>query len=486
MRLNGAWILLIALWLLGTSKASGQTSVNNIATPRPFDPGQNTTNPSSFAVQTQNPFLGSIPIRPLTPGTYNLSLTEAVALALKANLGHVEAEQEHTETKAARLRALSRILPQISVDSTETYRNLVADSLGVPKLGLPNTISAFNYQTAHINYEQHVVDLPAMHELKAANNELQASGAAELDARNVVVLAAVSSYLLAAASQTRLRTAEAQLTTAESVNSLLTNRVQHELSPKIDSTRTQVSLLSAELRVKIARTTLAKDKLALTRIIGLPVEQEFTLADKLDFHPSPLASEDELTKVAEDNRQDIRAARARVAAAQQTEKAASSERLPSLDVRASAGETAFTYGSAHPDYDVEGRISIPIFTGFRIKSQIDEKRALLARRNAELEDVNERAKYEIRIALLDVDAAQTSVQVSNKNRELAIEGLAQALRRFDAEVSNVVELLQAQQALAEAEDNCVASLYSHQLAKLFLIRAMGTAEHDYISYIGAK
>jgi outer membrane protein TolC len=486
MRMSRSNHLTLALYLFSWGWAHGQSSTNSINTPRPFDPGQNSTNPSSFAVQTQNPFLGSIPLRPLTPGTLNLSLREAVALALRANLGYVEAEQEHIETRAARLRALSQLLPQVDVDSTETYRNLVADSLGVPKLGLPNTIGAYNYQTAHVNYHQNLLDLSALRNLKAANRELDASEAAQLDARNVVVLAAVSSYLLTAASQTRLETSEAELKTAQAVDALVANRLEHELSPAIDNTRTQVALLSVQLRVKIARTTLAKDKLALTRIIGLPVEQEFLLTDGLEYHACPVSSDLERMRIAEERRQDIRAAGARVAAAEQAERAASDERLPTLDVRANAGETAFTYGSAHPDYEVEGRVSIPIFTGLRIESETKERRALLARRRAELEDVTERAKYEIRTALLDLDAAETSVEVSNKNYELANDGLVQAQRRFDAGVSNVVEFLQAQQAVAEAQDNRIASLYAHQLAKLFLIRAMGTAEQDYISYVGVR
>ena len=461
--------------------AHAQGSVNSINTPRPFDPGQVTTNPSSFAQQTQNPFLGSIPLRPLTPGTLNLSLRDAVALAVRANLGYVEADQEHIETRAARLRALSQLLPHIDVDSTETYRNLV----GAP-LGIPSTIAAYNYQTAHVNFSEPVLDVPKLRELKAASRELEASKAAELDARNVVVLAAVSSYLLTAASQVRLETAEAEMKTAQAVDEQVANRVAHELSPAIDGTHTRVSFLSAQLRVKIARTTLAKDKLALSRIIGLPVEQEFLLTDGLEYHARPEMSDADLIHTADEKRQDIRAAKARVAAAEESEKAASSERLPSIDVHANAGETAFTYGSAHPDYSVEGRVSLPIFTGLRIDSDIKVRRALLARRRAELEDVTERAKYDIRTSLLDIDAAETSVQVSSKNYELATEGQEQAQRRFDAGVSNVVELLQAQQAVAEAQDNRVASLYAHQLAKLFLVRAMGTAEQDYILYIGVR
>jgi outer membrane protein TolC len=457
---------------------------NSVNTPRPFDPGQNTTNPSAFAVQTQNPFLGSVPTGPLVPGILPLSLTDCVNRALRANLGFVESEQEHVQSRAARVKALAALLPQLTVETTQEFRNLVSDPLGVPKLGLPHTIPAFNYQSAHVALDERAFDMQRIHEVRAAGREVEASQAAVADARNVVVLASVSSYLLVAASQTRLETAKAQLTTAVTTDDLLKNRVAQEVSPEIDHIRSSVARRSAELRVKLAATTLAKDKLALTRIIGLRMEQEFSLTDSLSYHEVSEDNLSELLQLASEKRQDIKAAEARTKAAEQSVKAAWSQRIPVLDIKANAGETGPTYSVPYLDYDVAGRISVPVFTGRRIESEVASARAVLVRRQAELADVRARAAYDVRTALLDLDAAETSVQVSLENQQLAKEGLRQAQSRFEHGVSNSVDLIAAQQAVAEAEDNRVASIYANDLAKLMLIRALGTAEQDYMRYIG--
>lgn len=481
----GVWFAIPSL-ALAQSTGNVSPAANSVNTPRPFDPGQNTTNPSAFAVQTQNPFLGSVPTGPVVPGVLPLSLRAAVSLALRANLGHIDAEQDHAQSRVARIRALSALLPQVGIQTTEEYRNLVSDTLGVPKLGLPHTISAFNYQTAHIDYQQRVVDIQALREVKAATREVEASAAGQEDARNVVVLASVSSYLLVAASQTRLETAKAQLATAVATDDLLRSRVGREVSPEIDHIRSQVARRSAELRVKLALTILEKDKLALTRIIGLPIEQEFSLSDGLSYKESPSESLSDLLAAATDKRQDLKAAKARLDAADQTVKAAAAQRLPTFDVRANAGETGTTYGHPYRDYEVEGKVSIPVFTGRRIQSEIDAAKAILAKRRAEFADIRARATYDVRAAALDLDAAETSVEVSLENQALAREGLRQAQSRFDVGVSNTVDLIQAEQASAEAEDNRIASVYAHQLAKLMLIRAMGTAEQDYIHYMGVQ
>jgi outer membrane protein TolC len=87
---------------------------------------------------------------------------------------------------------------------------------------------------------------------------------------------------------------------------------------------------------------------------------------------------------------------------------------------------------------------------------------------------------------LDLRAADKSVEVAKTNTMLAGEGLRQAKDRFEAGVSNSLELIQAEQAVASADDNNIASIYAHNLAKLMLVRSLGTAERDYTTFLGAR
>ncbi len=479
----GAAAALSLFNLLAQGQSTSSTSLlpNSINTPRPFDPGSNTTNPSALAEQAQNPYLGSVPTGALVPGVLPLSLRDAVSRALRANLGLIDTEQGYAEARAARIRAFSTLLPQLSADAAQDYRNLVENTIGINA-----TIAPYNYETAHIYLSQRIVDVRAMHEVAAAKKGVDASNAEFIDARNIVVLAATSSYLLVAAGQVRLDTAKAQLATAVATDQLVRDRVSHEVSPQIEGIRAEVVRRSAEQRVAIASATLEKDKLALTRIIGLPIAQEFLLVDALVYAPAPDQSLDQLIVIARGQRQDIKAAVARLEAANQTVKAQSAERLPTLEVKANAGETGFNYARSIPDYEVGARISLPIFTGRRIEADVLSAKAVLHRRQAELSDIQARAVYDVRTAMLDLRAAETSVEVSGENLKLAKEGLRQARDRFENGVTNSVDLVQAQQDVAEAEDNRVASIYSHSLAKLMLIRATGSAETDYLTYLGVR
>ncbi len=472
--------------LCAQSSGSFAPLSNTISTPRPFDPGSNTTNPSALAVQAQNPFLGSVPLQPLVPGVMKLSLHDAIALALKANLGLVDSEQDHAQSRALRMRALSALLPQLSVDAVQSFRNFPVNTIGGQKLGLPNMIPMYSYQSAHINYSQDVLDMTAIHEVKAAGDEERVSEASLADARNIVVLAASSGYLEVVAGQSRVTAAQAERNSAAALDTLVKDRVRREVSPEIDAIRAHVAYETADQRLTLAKVRFERDKLALTRIIGLQPEQEVALADSISFLPQPEITIDDLVTEAQRERDDLKAAAARVAMARQQVSARNAERLPVVDLHAYGGGAGVNIGSFYGDYEVAGRVSVPIFTGRKIESDIAATRAVLKRRQAEFEDLKARVKYDVRSAYLDLEASSKSVDVARGNLTLADEGLKQSKDRFDAGVANSLELIQAQQAVADAIDNNIASIFAHNLAKLMLIRATGTALQDYPTYLGVK
>ena len=485
-------IALSGVLLLAPPTAGAQSSTtynplqNSIATPRPFDAGTASGNPAALTLPAPNPYLGSVPESAMVSGVLRLTMHDAVVRALHANLGLINTEQDHVQSRAARMRALSVLLPQLSAEAAEVFRNFPVNTIGGQKLGLPNLIPNFNYQTASLDYKQNLVDVSALHEIKASHQEEEMSAAALADSRNIVVLAATSTYLQVAASQSRVKAAQSELDSAKALESLLLDRVKREVSPEIDAIRATVSRQTAEQRLILSQVRLEKDKLALTRIIGLHLEQDFTLTDNTAFLAAPEETLPNLLAAATTDRQDLKAATARVEYARQLLKAQSTQRLPTVDVRANGGEVGVNLGHVYGTYEVEGRISVPLFTGRRIEAGVLSAQATLKRREAELADLEERSKYDVRSSLLDLMAAEKSVEIASANLKLANEGLRESKDRFEAGVSNSVELVQAQQVVTAAEDNNIASVYAYNLAKLMLIRSTGNAEHDYTTYMGVR
>jgi outer membrane protein TolC len=129
---------------------------------------------------------------------------------------------------------------------------------------------------------------------------------------------------------------------------------------------------------------------------------------------------------------------------------------------------------------------VPIYTGGRIRAEVEQAQADLARREAEYEDLKGRVAYDVRVAWLDLSASNSSVKVAERNRSLAERALIQAQDRYANGVTNYLEVLQAQEAGTVAGDNYIQSLFSFNVALISFARAVGGAETRLAELLGGK
>lgn len=457
------------------------TAGSSIATPRPINPAASTTNPSARATQSQNPYLGSVPEEQVTNGPLELDLQQAVDRGLKYNLGLIDSVQADADVQAHRLRALAALLPNISAQAQQSFEDISYSETGIklPPLpgfaGLPATSGNFAYMEARVAATQAIFNAELRDRYHAQGALEAASLLNTKDARDVVVFAVGAAFFQVIASEARVHTAEAQLASARELDTQVSNQFKSEVSPEIDAIRAQVERQTAEQRLINAGNDLEKDKLTLGRITGIPLEQPFTLRESAEYYPMPAGGEAQAT------RYDLAGAAATVRASELSLKAAQAQRLPSLSLNANYGGAGTNPGHFNQVYTVSGGISVPLYTGGRIRADIEEARANLVRRRAEYRDLGGRVKYDIRVAQLDAAASESSVKVSVQNKALAQRALLQSQDRYSNGVTNYLEVVQAQEALAAANENYIQSLFSFNVSKIALARAMGSAEtrlHD--------
>jgi len=140
-------------------------------------------------------------------------------------------------------------------------------------------------------------------------------------------------------------------------------------------------------------------------------------------------------------------------------------------------------GSLHGAFTLEAGVNVPIFTGGRIKGDLTQAEAALRQRKAEAENLRGQIDYDVRTAFLNLQAAREQVEVSRQNVDLANENLSRSKERFASGVTDSVEVVQAEQSLASANDQFIAALYSHNVSKLQLARALGVARTSYSQYL---
>src|SRR6202034_448593 len=185
---------------------------------------------------------------------------------------------------------------------------------------------------------------------------------------------------------------------------------------------------------------------------------------------------DEAIQSAYKARADFQSQMNQVGSAELEKKAAAAERYPSLGAETDYGLSGVNPGSSHSTVDAAATLRIPIFQGGRVHGDVLRADALLTRERQRREDLRARIEQEVRDAYLDLEAAAQEVSVEKSAVALANQTLAQSRDRFISGVTDNIEVVQAQDVLAIANDTYIASLYSYNLAKISLARATGVAE----------
>ncbi len=438
----------------------------------------------------QGSFLGSVPGKP-EPGVVQLSLQDAISRGLRQNLGLLLAGQGVRSSRGERWRQLSALLPNVNTSSYVADSKVDLAEFGFtfkfPGVTIPAVVGPFSYIDSRASVTQNIFDWKAINSTHAASEEAKSAQDTYKDARDLVTLAVGYEYLQAIADEARIDTAAAQLKTAQSLYDQASDQVKAGTSPAIDGLRAQVEMKTRQQQLIQARNDFAIQKLTLARVIGFAPGQQFDLTDKSPYQPFVGLTLESALKQAYDSRSDFKAASADVRAAEYSRKAAEAGYLPSLSVSADYGLAGTVPQlSTHGVFDVRGTLAIPIFQGGKVHGDVLEADARLEESREHLEDLRAQIDQEVRTALLNVESAEQEVAVAQSNIALADQTLAQSRDRFQAGVTDTVEVVQAQETVASAHENYISSLYRDNYAKISLARALGVAEEGVKEYFKGK
>jgi len=432
---------------------------------------------------------GSVPRGPATDQVVQLTLRDAVNAALRYNLGAIEGGENAQIARGQRLLALSNLLPQVSAGASENVEQVNFATFGLSGLklqGIPTVVGPFGYISVDGSISQTLFSFESIQRFRSARTAEQAAQLSYQDILDVVTLTVGNAYLQIIEADSRIKAQEAQVQNARALYDRAVDQVQAGTAPRIEATRTEVQLHTEEYNLSIARNNFEVAKLALGRAIGLPLGQQFELADALPYSDIAPLTTGEALDIAYKARSDLRSALDSQKSAAQTLSAAKGERYPTVAVNGDYGDIGPTFGRSHGDFTFQAGIRVPLFTGGRIKGDITQAEAALRQRKAEAENLRGQVDYDVRTAFLNLNAAKEQVAVAKQNVELANESLTRSKDRFTSGVTDSVEVVQAEQALASANDQYITSLYNHNFSKLSLARALGVARTNYEQYLGAK
>jgi outer membrane protein TolC len=493
---RSAVLHLIASFLILSRTSTGQTagsssqegqSGSSYAGAGPSAPSQSVTAPS---LSGQSPFSGSVPEGKATSEVLPLSFTDALDRGLRNNLGFLLQTDTRLAAHGEKWRELSDLLPHLNASATQSVAQLDFLALGfrfnIPGAHLPTVIGPIGIFESGFYLSQSVFDFNAIERTRGAREDERAAEHSVKNARELVVLAVGNAYLLALAGAARVDTAEAQVETAQTLYDKTSDQLKAGTSPAIDVLRAKVELQSRQEQLIVARNDYAKQKLQLGRVIGLAPGQEFALSTQAPYQPLATAGVDEDLRRAYLARPDYLAAVLQVRAAEERRRAATAEHYPSVDIAGDYGAAGVNVGISHGDFQIGATLNIPITAGGRIHADVLEAEASLRQSREQLENLRGQIDYDVRSALLDLNAAADQVEVARSSVDLANQTLVQARDRFTAGVTDNLEVVEAQESVASANEDYISGLYAHNLAKIELAKAIGYAEQDVKQYFPGK
>jgi outer membrane protein TolC len=413
------------------------------------------------------------------PFSGKLGLNEAIQRGLAYNLGQTGATQALRQAEGQSKVSRSSLLPNLNGTVNETVETTDLQAFGIrfnlPGFVIPSVVGPFNYIDLRAHLSQSVFDFTAINNYRAAGEVAKANRYSAQDARDLIVLAVGGAYLQTIAAKARMASEQAQVNSANAVFEQSTEQLEQGLVAKVDADRNEVQALTHRQRLLSLQNDLAKQKINLARMIGLPANDQYEITDDVPFAPAlPITVEDALRQAFE-YRADLKSADAQVRAATRAHAAAQAERYPSLAVTSDYGAIGTNVGRLQTTYTAAASLKIPIWQGGRTEGDIQQSDATLAQRRAEFEDLKGQIESDVRTAYLDLQAAASQVEVAQRNVQVNKEALELTRQRVEAGVIDNVQYVQAQEQETIAEFDYIDGVFAYNIAKLSLARATGRA-----------
>jgi outer membrane protein TolC len=456
------------------SASSG--SVTTLPSPVQISPQQ---------VQSQS-YQGSVVDQSVVPGVLPLSLDDAITRGLRHNLGLILTSNNETSARSTELAQLQDLLPTVNANIKEAVMETDLQAQGLRISGFPAIIGPYGYQDFRANLDTSLINVASLRNYMASKHYFAGTKLSAQDARNEVILSVGNAYFLVIADQASVFSNQSQLATSKV--SFEQARQEHlaGTSPLLDELRAKVDYQTQQQNLIQAQATLEKDKLALARVIGLPLAQQFTLTDAVPYKALESIDPDAAVTQALANRKDLQDFGEQLKGAHDAMGAAKAERYPTLSFSGDYGDIGVNVRHSHGTGDASGTLDIPVFEEAKIRGDEAQATAQLQQKRAQLSNMRGQIAQDVRDSILDIQASEKQVSVAKSNVQLADEALSEAQQRYAAGVDDNLAVSQAQQQVAQADDQYISSNYQHNVAKLALARALGVADTDLKHYVGGK
>ena len=409
-----------------------------------------------------------------------VTLSDALRIALSNNsiIRIAQSRLDQTSGQYAQSRAV--LLPQVEANAHQAYLTINLVGLGILIPTVPQGKSdPFGSMDARVSLSQDLLNIANREAWKSSRSKQESSLFLLQNAREVVVLDVVATYLQALRAKASRDTLVEQTSLANDLYKITDDRVRQGVSSKLEANRALQEVNALEQRRQESELAYVAAKLSLANILQARISADFEVEDTAAYGVEAPVDRDAAVQAALASRPDYRSAQAIVRAAELQVQSIKASRLPTLSTGFSDGQSGSTPVHNQNTYRLQAILSFPIFTSGRIRGQIDEAQGALREAEANADQIHSQVETDVLTASAGVDWALKEVATSGANVKLSREEVELSRQRFTQGIADNTEVVNAQDRVSRADDARVRAMYTLGLARANLARAMGAAEKTY-------
>jgi outer membrane protein len=418
------------------------------------------------------------------PVNETLTLSQAVEIALAWNpLTRVAAGgRQLADAQLSVARAGSWPLLQAS-ESVTTSNNPVfvfGSLLEQGRFGANNfQLESLNNPAALTNFRAGLfVRIPLYDQRQSrARIDLAKLGQQQADQQTGLVaqqirFAVLKSYYGVLLAQSRVVVADEAIQIATADLKRIRDRFETGLVVRSDLLAAEVQLSDFGQQKIEANGELAIAQAALNTALGLPVNVTHTITDQLSERVFSVEAQDELIRLAIEQRPEYARALLAVRSNARQVRGARDEALPRVDAFAGVGASGRSPVTGSSDYTVGAAVTLNLFDVGR-KARINQARATEAIALAEQEHLANQISFEVVRAYQQFVSARERLQVVAQTTTQASEVLRIVQDRYREGLTTITEVLRAELALVRARTDVLTARHDHNVAYANVLLATG-------------
>ncbi len=279
-------------------------------------------------------------------------------------------------------------------------------------------------------------------------------------------------YNVKTSSLNYLRAKEAQKVAQASVDSsaarLKNTKAKYEAGsvPKFDVTRAEVELANFQQRLISSRNAILTARAALNSALGIGVSEP-TDVQSIDVQVNPPAMDiDVLTADAYAKRPDVRSVDTAIKLGKRNLKLQQTGNKPTGSIVGTFNHNfkAAGFSGQKDSWMAIFAVQLPVWDGGVTRTKVDQAKAQIDISQDSLEQAKLGVALDVKVATVNIQDATERVSAAKSSVALAEEALRLANVRYDAGISTLVEVTDAESALSEARFNHVNALYDYATA----------------------